>query len=170
MLFGGFIHGSLKKVRSKLWKLLYVPSRNLEWKCVRSEHEGLPLFLRFPVLVLEESLRWRYRRLVVITLTFESKSVRANGLPHDGYNDGLMEADVEITTLFEEGHSGTIVLVETFGGRRIFYFYVSASCDVGVRFEVLRRKHPTLDLSWSERSDPNWTFWDRYRKEFDLYC
>ncbi len=50
--------------------------------------------------------------------------------PEPDYNDSLVDIDHDLVGAFEPSASGITVLVETFGGRRNYYIYVSADAPV----------------------------------------
>ncbi|MGH7991122.1 MAG: DUF695 domain-containing protein, partial [Limisphaerales bacterium] len=98
-------------------------------------YEGFPLFLRRPAELDAKSLALLFPKLAVFTHKFSA--VQPNGLPEPDYNDGLSEMDGKIVTAFDENHAGVLALVETFGGKRNYYFYISDSANPENIFSVI---------------------------------
>jgi hypothetical protein len=106
------------------------------------------------------SLQSRLPRLLIVAHTLAK--VTAAGLPEPEYNESLAPLDHHLLDAFERSGSGTIVLVETFGGRRSYYGYVSADADVDAVADATRARFPAEELSWDVRDDPDWGFLKRY--------
>jgi hypothetical protein len=90
---------------------------------------------------------------------------KPNGLPQPDYNEGLMDMDCELVSAFELHRMGIPALVETFGGKRRYYFYVTQDADVPGVISAVARRYPTERLSWQVRPDPKWGFIERYARE-----
>lgn len=67
-----------------------------------------------------------------------------------------------VSGYFAASGNGHIVLVETFGGERNYYFYVSEAVNVESVLHELRASFPGLKLEGGSRSDPAWKFIRRY--------
>ncbi len=121
------------------------------------------MFLRRPMDLDAGSLRPLYPTLVVVTHEFAKRM--PNGLPDADYNDGLAEMDCELVEAFDANCTGVPVLVETFGGKRHYYFYVAQKADVSAAISAVARRYPTERLSWSVYPDPNWGFIESYARD-----
>jgi len=134
------------------------------WQIKKTTYEGLLLLLRWPTNIEEQHLRAMFPILVV--LFHEFKQTSPNGLPDADYNDGLMAMDCEITEAFDSRNHGLPVLVETFAGKRRYYFYVTLDADVEATFSPLAKRHSNENLSWTTRKDADWNFILNYRKTY----
>src|SRR5690242_12574904 len=103
-------------------------SAEVSWECTQRVYEGFPLFLRRPKGLDFDSLSARFP--VQLTVTHEFSFRRFDGLPELTYNSRLEEFDLSMTRYFSKAESGQAVLVETFGGKRHYYFYVSPLVSV----------------------------------------
>jgi len=133
------------------------------WLTGEKIYEGFPLFLRRPAELDVEALRPAFPTLAIVTHEFTKR--RPDGLPDLDYNHGLAGMDHELITAFDVDNMGSPVLVETFGGKRLYYFYVLADTDVPAIISVIARRYPEERLSWSVRPDPEWRFIQRYARE-----
>jgi hypothetical protein len=133
------------------------------WLTGKKMYEGFPLFLRRPADLDVEGLRPIFPTLVIVTHEFTRR--KSNGLPEPDYNLGLARMDHELLAAFDVDGMGVPVLVETFGGKRHYYFYVSRDADVSVAISAVVSNYPEERLSWSVRSDPEWGFIITYAKE-----
>ena len=61
---------------------------------------------------------------------------------------------------------GSSVLIETFGGKRHFYYYVTNSSVAEARFHSMRQKFAQEELTFDCRPDPAWNFIYKYCKNF----
>ena len=133
------------------------------WLTAEKTYEGFPLFLRRPADLDVDSLRPLYPTLAVVTHEFTKR--KPNGLPQPDYNDGLEEMDCELVGAFDVDRMGVPALVETFGGKRHYYFYVSSDANVPATMSAVARRYPAERLSWEIRPDPKWGFIERYARE-----
>ena len=136
----------------------------LEWISFEKEYEGFPLLLRRPKNLEIGSLIKSLPQLAVVTHKFTKR--RPDGLPDPDYNESLFEMDIEIRRAFDVSQMGAAVLVETFGGKRHYYFYVTTKTDVSTIISDIASHYPTEQLSWTVRPDPEWGFLERYGKDF----
>ena len=127
-------------------------------------YEGFPLFLRYPTDVDVESLRPAFPSLAIVTHEFTKRL--PNGLPEADYNHGLAAMDQELTAAFAVDRMGLPVLIETFGGKRHYYFYVAEGADVPAVVSALARRYLEERISWSVRPDPKWGFLESYASEY----
>jgi hypothetical protein len=93
-------------------------------------------------------------------------STRFDGSPEAAYNEKLEELDMSLVTYFKASRLGQIVLVETFGGKRHYYYYVDASADLEAVLQELRSRFPGYKLETQTRNDPRCGFIRRYTAEF----
>ena len=121
------------------------------------------MLLRRPEDLDVDSLRPLYPTLAVVTHEFTKR--KPNGLPEPDYNDQLLDMDCELVGAFDGDRMGVPALVETFGGKRNYYFYVARDADVPAVISAVARRYPTERLSWSVRPDPKWGFIERYARE-----
>ncbi|MGD9127085.1 MAG: DUF695 domain-containing protein, partial [Planctomycetia bacterium] len=82
------------------------------------------------------------------------------------YNMSLMDFDQDIVTAFQSESSGIPILVETFGGKRHYYFYVSSSADVDHVLNAISARYPNEKLEWKTREDSEWNFIRKYAKKY----
>jgi hypothetical protein len=134
------------------------------WVTTDRTHEGFPLYLRRPIDVDTADNRRGFPTLAVIT--HELRERLSDGRPDRDYNDSLADFDHDIITAFDADYIGVPVLVETFGGKRHYYFYVSPATDVGSIVSHIGASYPAEPLSWETRPDDKWAFLDRYAKDF----
>ena len=134
------------------------------WVSIELTYEGFPLFLRRSVNLDTDSLQALFSNLAVLTHKFSKRE--PNGLPEADYNDSLFDFDREIVGAMNSDGKGVPVLIETFGGKRNYYFYVAADANVEELFLAISRRHPNKKLTWSVRPDATWSFIKKYTKEF----
>ena len=123
--------------------------------------------LRRPTNLDVDSLRPALPTLAVVTHEFTKR--KPNGLPEPNYNESLFEMDIELVRAFDVDRMGVPALVETFGGKRHYYFYVAADTDVSAIISAVARRYPEERLSWTVRPDPQWGFLERYAKDYFRY-
>ncbi|WP_228853533.1 DUF695 domain-containing protein [Aegicerativicinus sediminis] len=128
----------------------------MEWLTTKTEHEGLPLYLRLPNYKNIWQYRSKYPKLICITHEFES--VKDNGLPTAEYNESLIDFDGEAVNLFDPKKGGIIFLVETYGGARNYWYYIVDSKFFFKKFHELKDKHSDKNLELNYRNDPEWNF------------
>jgi hypothetical protein len=133
------------------------------WLTAEKTYQGFPLFLRRPADFDVDSLRPLYPTLAVVTHEFTKCKV--NGLPEADYNQGLLQMDCELVAAFDVDRMGVPALIETFCGKRHYYFYVSSEADVPAAVSAIADHYPTEPLSWEIRPDPTWEFIERYTRE-----
>jgi hypothetical protein len=135
-----------------------------EWLLAEKTYEGFPLFLRRPADFDINALRPLFPTLVVVTHEFAKR--KSNGLPEADYNDGLAGMDLSLIGAFDIDRMGVIALVETFGGKRNYYFYVAVDTDVPAVIVPIANRYPNEKISWSVRPDLKWNFITQYSKEY----
>lgn len=132
----------------------------MEWLTTKIEYDGLPLYLRLPNYDDVWEYQSKYSKLV--NITHELDSVTNNGLPTTEYNESLHDFDNEVIHLFEPKNNGVLVLVETFGGARNYWFYTTNSKFFCKQFEELQNKHCDKKLKLHHQNDPDWGFVKAY--------
>ena len=138
----------------------------MKWRVHKRDYEGLPLFLRHPVGLDASALMPRLP--VLLTITLEFAVVRADGLPAKAYNDSIEALDLCLVKLFEAQGQGITVLVETFGGRRMYYKYIAGNADVEQSRSEFSTGFPSASLAWETQPGSTWKFIRRYAEEFEL--
>jgi hypothetical protein len=134
------------------------------WATAQMEYEGFPLMLRRPTDIDVDALRPSHPILAIATHEFTRR--KPNGLPEPDYNYGLLEMDGELVCAFDADRLGVPVLVETFGGKRHYYFYVKADADVAAIVSTVAHRYPAERLTWTSRPDPGWDFLEGYAREY----
>ena len=134
------------------------------WATAERTYEGFPLFLRRPTDVDTPQHRQSFPDLVLVTHTFAKRL--PDGRPESEYNRGLEDMDLAIVQAFDATPSGVPVLVETFGGKRNYYFYTAAAADIAVILAPVVASYPSEQLAWEVHPDNNWRLFDRYANEF----
>ena len=134
------------------------------WLTAETTYEGFPLYLRRPAEVDINRLRTALPILVVVTHKFTKRL--PNGLPEPDYNHGLAKMDADLVAAFDVDQMGVPVLVETFGGKRNYYFYSAKHADIEGILSAIAGRYPDEHLRWSIQPDPRWDFIERYAKEY----
>jgi hypothetical protein len=133
------------------------------WLNAEKTYEGFPLFLRRPADFEIKKLCPSFPSLVIIPHNFIKR--KPNGLPEDDYNHGLASMDHELVCAFDVDRMGVPALVETFGGKRNYYFYVVADADVPTTISRIAHRCSSEQLTWSVRPDSGWDFITKYANE-----
>ncbi len=134
------------------------------WIVLMHTDQGFPLLLRWcPGSDTMENRR-RFPVLAVITHTFSRRL--PDGRPELEYHNSLADFDCDMVNLFGSPEAGVPVLVETFGGKRHYYFYTSVAPDVGGLMEKMVRIYPDERVDWEKEADAAWGFLDRYSKKY----
>jgi len=135
------------------------------WKTAATMHEGYSLLLRCPARIpLERQADFP----LLVVITHDLDDVALSGLPERSYNDRLSDFDHAAIVAFSQDHNGVTVLVETFGGRRIYYEYVSRRADVDAIIGTLQARFPELRLTYKVREDADWGFIRNYADKYSL--
>ncbi|HEY3762704.1 MAG TPA: DUF695 domain-containing protein [Verrucomicrobiae bacterium] len=134
------------------------------WVNKKIIYEGFPLFLRRPVGLEIEKIRPSFPILAVVSHKFTKRL--PNGLPEANYNDSLAAMDIELVCAFDVDRMGVVTLIETFGGKRNYYFYVASDTDVPTTISNIAHRYPAEELSWSVYPDPYWNFITEYARDY----
>ncbi len=145
---------------------LATPLERTHWHVQEETYEGFPLMLRYPISIdygrLETSLP------ILLTVTHKFRERQASGLPSKSYNSTLAEFDSAVIDVFNNQALGVTVLVETFGGNRAYYKYISPQADVAAARARFSKDFQNEELTWETRPDPKWTFLQTYKNDFGL--
>jgi hypothetical protein len=134
------------------------------WQTGNTTYEGFPLFLRSVAGLDYDALQEHFPNLLIVKHLLSN--VLDSGLPESEYNKGLMDLDLHLTSIFDRADQGRAVLVETFGGKRTYYSYISAEADIRLQENQTNAQFPGHDLTWEVRKDPGWGFIRRYARDF----
>jgi len=137
------------------------------WYSGEVSHEGFPLHLRFPEKPDFDSLSEKFPKLLFVTHALDK--VTSSGEPESSYNETLSEFDHEIINAFSTPFMGLTVLVETFGGERTYYMYVSKDASIENRKLYFSTEYPQHNLSWEIKNDPDWKFIRGYSSDYKFY-
>ena len=143
------------------------PKKEIIWYSGEVQYEGYPLHLRFPEKPDFKELRKRFPTLLTITHEFEK--VKTSGEPENEYNESLADFDHDVIISFEKISSGKTVLIETFGGRRSYYIYVSIVANINHMRIHFSEKYKRHKLTWEQQPDPTWRFIRRYAEDYKFY-
>jgi len=141
--------------------------KETKWCTGEIQHEGFPLHLRFPQKPDFNRLQTKFPKILVVKHSLSK--VRSSGLPEPDYNESLADFDHELITAFDAPFSGITVLIETFGGRRTYYIYVSADAPIESMRQSFATQYPQHKLDWKLRDDPGWKFIRGYSEEYNFY-
>ena len=131
-----------------------------KWLTKKTEYEGFPLYLRKPEY--QDIFVYRGNFPNVLHVTQKLKEVKSNGLPESHYNELLFEFDGQMCKLFDTKDGGLIFLIETFAGKRHYYYFVSDTADYGKRIEKIKRDNPDIDIETHSYADKDWDFLKDY--------
>lgn len=136
------------------------------WTSKESEADGYPLMLRYPQRLPLLPYRETHKLLFLVTHKFAFRL--ANGLPEPAYNDRLAPLDLSLVRLFNDD-DGRAVLVETFGGKRNYYYYCREEAQPERRLESVKTKFAQEELSAGRYDDADWSFIRRFDYSFGLW-
>jgi len=131
-----------------------------KWLTKKIEYEGFPLYIRRPDY--QDIFVYRDDFPNVMHVTQELKEVKSNGLPESDYNLSLNEFDAQMCKLFDTKDEGLIFLIETFAGKRHYYYYISESADYEKRIEKIKTDNPGVDIETHSYADKDWGFLKEY--------
>lgn len=130
------------------------------WFTTEIEHEGFPLLLRKPAHKDIWSYKSKYSMLLSVTHSLDK--VKDDGLPESNYNSSLADFDNKMCSLFKFSSEGIVVLVETIGGERNYYYYISSTVDFDTKIEAIKKKFNISKLTTTLKEDKSWGFFDKY--------
>ncbi len=131
----------------------------MTWATTEIEYEGLPLLLRKP----NHSNIWTYKKRLTKLVAIEHllEKVNSDGLPEKRYNSTLADLDHFMCSFFDKSNAGIIFLIETFSGKRNYYYYTLPDVNIDPLIEKAFQKFEVNLDSWT-KSDINWGFLDDY--------
>ena len=131
----------------------------MTWSTTEIQYEGFPLLLRKPYYVNV----WEFKDKLTILLCVEHRldKVSSDGLPEKQYNSTLSEFDHYMCSLFDESNEGIIFLIETYGGKRMYYYYTAPNFNIEPQIETVKQKFNVYLESWSQ-DDFGWGFLKDY--------
>jgi len=130
------------------------------WLTAKIKHEGFPRYLRKPDYKDIWILRDKFP--VLLTVTHKLRKVDANGIPDPDYNESLGEFDNQMTRLLRQENEGVIALVETFGGERNYYYFVTDKIDYEEKIKRIKETNKDVELEIHSRTDKDWDFIKQY--------
>lgn len=132
------------------------------WLTTKIEYEGFPLYLRKPDYKDIFSYQDKFPNILWVTQNL--KEVKSNGLPESDYNESLFDFDGQMCDLLDNKDEGVIFLIETFAGKRNYYYFIPDSADYKDRIEKIRKGNSdlNLDLETGMYSDKDWGFLQKY--------
>lgn len=131
----------------------------MTWSTSEIVYDGLPLLLRKPDYPNIWQYKNRFTKLVSIVHLLEK--VNSDGLPEKNYNSTLNDFDHYMCSMFQSSKNGIIFLIETFSGKRNYYYYSLPELNVESLIENTKNKfHINIDY-WT-KPDSNWGFIDSY--------
>ncbi|WP_155975805.1 DUF695 domain-containing protein [Daejeonella oryzae] len=132
----------------------------MKWFTTDTEYDGLPLYLRRPAH--ENIWKDKTRLPQLFCITHKLDKVKKNGLPESVYNKTLDGFDEELVYLFDPAKEGIIVLVETFAGKRNYWYYLSKATDYTTQVNRIKEKYPLHNILTSNQEDDDWGFIKEY--------
>ena len=133
--------------------------QRMKWEVSRTVFEGLPLLLRYPLYDCIWDNQKKFPNLFSVSHVLEY--VSENGLPVKHYNESLNDFDDEVVNLFGDDE-GIIILIETFAGKRNYWFYISDDDLVNVKVKKLNEKYQDKCIEFEMNKDYEWSFITRY--------
>ena len=130
----------------------------MTWSTLEIEYEGFPLLLRRPDRFDIDFFRDKFTQLVTIEHSLEK--VSSNGLPDRNYNKTLTDFDHYMCSLLRI-NDGIIFLIETFAGKRNYYYYTLALFDINPLIES-GKKIFKVSLKVTVKEDFGWGFIREY--------
>ena len=134
----------------------------MTWSTTEIKYEGFPLLLRRP----DHDDIWQYKDRLTQLTTVEHLLDKATskGLPENSYNKSLTDFDHYMCTIFDKSVDGVIFLIETFAGKRNYYYYTLPQYDISKQIDKAKL-HFNVKLSIATRDDNNWGFFASYPVE-----
>lgn len=131
----------------------------MTWSTMEIEYEGLPLLLRKP----DHPDVWEHKKRFTQLVSIEHllNKVYSDGLPERKYNSTLAEFDHYMCSLFDKSTDGIIFLIETFNGKRNYYYYILPDFNIDPIIEKAKLKFKVNLNSWT-MEDLSWGFLDDY--------
>lgn len=131
-----------------------------KWFTKKIEYEGFPLYLRKPDY--QDIFLYQDNFPNVLQVTQNLKEVKSNGLPEANYNESLFEFDGQMCKLFDSQDEGIIFLIETFAGKRHYYYFIPDLADYEKKIEEIKKENPNIDIETHSYADKEWGFLKDY--------
>ena len=131
----------------------------MTWSTSEIEYEGLPLLLRRPDYPNIWNFKEKFTQLVTAEHMLEKVSQR--GLPDRVYNKSLTDFDHHMCTMLNEINKGIIFLIETFAGKRNYYYYTLPGLNVTSLMEKTKNNF-NVNLKITIKNDGGWGFLKAY--------
>lgn len=136
----------------------------MTWSTAELEYEGLPLLLRKPD---HENLRQFKEKLPILLVVEQSLSkVNKNGLPKKDYHLSLSAFDEYMCDLFPDSGNGIILFIETFNGKRSYYYYCKREFDPAALQEAITAQYE-VTINVMVQEDNDWIFLENYPIRID---
>jgi Family of unknown function (DUF695) len=134
----------------------------MTWSTSEIEYEGFPLLLRKP----DYNNIWQYKEHLTQLITIEHllDKVSPNGLPEKNYNKSLASFDEYMCALIDKDTNGIIFLIETFAGKRNYYYYTLPHHDISKLIEKAKI-YFKVKLTTTVKEDNGWGFFKEYPVE-----
>lgn len=138
------------------------------WLNADTFHEGFPIYFRRLNISVSEYrfLSTLYPNLLVLTQFL--RHVKQNGLPEAEYNESLETFDSTLVDVFHASDSGIAALIETFAGKRTYYFYVRVGVEAGALLGGFVKRFPIEKIEWKVKPDPEWKLLNGYARDFNF--
>lgn len=131
----------------------------MTWSGSEILYEGFRLMLRKPNHINIWKLKDEFPQLVCIEHLLDK--VNPDGLPEKEYNSSIAEFDHYMCSIFDESNQGIIFLVETYCGKRSYYYFTKPSFKIQSLVDIAKQKFEVNIECW-EQDDTNWGFLNAY--------
>lgn len=134
--------------------------KEMKWLTTETKYDGFPLMLRFP----DYKNIWDYKEKFpnLFCITHKLEKVKNNGLPESDYNWTLMDFDKDLIHLFDDEKEGKIIVIETYGGERNYWYYVTSEVNYKSKIRSIQKKYLTNKMEPYFKEDKNWEFLKGY--------
>ncbi len=131
----------------------------MTWSTTEIEYEGFPLLLRRP----DYKNIWKYQQSLtqLVAVGHLLDNTTPNGLPEKNYNQMLATFDDYMCNLFDTSPEGFIFLIETFGGKRNYYYYTLPHYDISKLVDQAKLDFK-VKLTIAIQDDNGWGFFKDY--------
>ena len=131
------------------------------WIGKQTRHEGFPLALRV-LAGFDEDWPGGVNHLAVLTHAFDAERVREDGMPKGDDNRSLADFDAFVHDAIA-AKDGSVLIVETFGGKRCYYAGVRRERDAVAWLSEVRARFVEHRVSLEYDADGARGFYARYR-------
>ncbi|WP_165499723.1 DUF695 domain-containing protein [Pedobacter frigidisoli] len=137
----------------------------MKWISTNVVYDEFPLYLRRPDY--QDVWNYKIRFTQRLNISHHLDKVKQNGLPESDYNLSLSDFDSDLCNLFDDHSEGIIFLIETYGGERNYWYYISEQTDYLNKIERIRQEFPNNAIESDLNDDTNWGFIKSY--PFEIY-